>query len=692
MSDFHAFSVAVHERFNQLAKGELFVVGAEQPTADQPKSIKERLWETYLASFPEGTNPIFRVNTEHDCACCRNFIKNIGNAVAIIDGDVATVWDVHGLPEPYATVAKAMHEFVASKKITGVFRRGEQRYGAEFTRETMDDGKVHRWNHFYAVLTNKHFTRDVGAVLGDINATIQVFQRGLEDFTPEAFETVLGLIKAKALYRGEEHLEKIKTFQKLCKQYQALPTAKAKLLFVYTNYKLPFARFRNEAIGTLFKDLCSMVPVEEGSTEMKSEFTLEEAVGRFEFKVAGPNYKRSTALITPRMVDDAMKTIKELDLEDALQRRFAKLSDVSVNNVLWVDSSVQSKMKGGLAGLLMETAKANVATDVDKRKAEAISIDDFMANVLPKSKALDMFVKNNHFGNFVSLTAPVHADAKQLFKWDNGFAWSYDGNITDSIREKVKKAGGNVDGKLRFSLAWFNTDDLDLHVRTPNGEHISFRDRHGQGGHLDVDANGMDGIRPDPVENVAFNNPSDGVYRVWVNQYSKRQNNDVGFVMQIASGDQVKEYNYAYPVSGDVEVGHFTVKDGVIVSVRGVDDRIKADGISKEKWGVNSEQFVPVQTVMYSPNYWDDNATGNKHWFFMLADCKNPEPTRGIYNEFLPGHLDKHRKVFEVLGDKTKCPVADEQLSGLGFSSTRGDTVLILAKTERSQKLYNVSF
>jgi hypothetical protein len=74
MSDFHAFSTAIHARFNELAKGELFVVGSEQPTKEQPKTIKERLWDTYLESFPAGTNPIFRVNTEHDCACFWNTI------------------------------------------------------------------------------------------------------------------------------------------------------------------------------------------------------------------------------------------------------------------------------------------------------------------------------------------------------------------------------------------------------------------------------------------------------------------------------------------------------------------------------------------------------------------------------------------------------------------------------------------
>lgn len=111
-----------------------------------------------------------------------------------------------------------------------------------------------------------------------------------------------------------------------------------------------------------------------------------------------------------------------------------------------------------------------------------------------------------------------------------------------------------------------------------------------------------------------------------------------------------------------------------------------------DKWGVKTENLTKVQTVMFSPNYWDDNAVGNKHWFFILEGCANDEPTRGIYNEFLAGGLEKHRKVFEILGNKTKCPVVADQLSGLGFSSTRGDNVLMLVKAGRSQKTYNIKF
>ena len=55
---------------------------------------RDELWEKYLASFPEGTNPIHRTRTEHDCSACRHFIKTLGPVVAIAsDIRLVSIWD-----------------------------------------------------------------------------------------------------------------------------------------------------------------------------------------------------------------------------------------------------------------------------------------------------------------------------------------------------------------------------------------------------------------------------------------------------------------------------------------------------------------------------------------------------------------------------------------------------------------------
>jgi hypothetical protein len=100
-------------------------------------------------------------------------------------------------------------------------------------------------------------------------------------------------------------------------------------------------------------------------------------------------------------------------------------------------------------------------------KAIPITIDEFIKTVVPTAESLEAFVENRHLGNFVSLTGSDGPE--RLFKWDNNFAWSYDGDVTDSVKQRVKAAGGNVDAKLRVSLSWFNFDDLDIHAITPSG-------------------------------------------------------------------------------------------------------------------------------------------------------------------------------------------------------------------------------
>jgi hypothetical protein len=176
-----------------------------------------------------------------------------------------------------------------------------------------------------------------------------------------------------------------------------------------------------------------------------------------------------------------------------------------------------------------------------------------------------------------------------------------------------------------------------------------------------------------------------------VNQYQQRSTSNMGFELEVENNGQIQQFQHTKAAKGTMAVLEVHVKGGQVTKIVTGPD-VVGGAASTKKWGIDTETFVKVDTVMYSPNYWDDNAIGNKHVFFMLAGCKNDLPTRGIYNEFLNSNLVKHRKVFEVLGDKTKCQPTDDQLSGVGFSSTRGDEVLVRVTGAKTRTIYNIKF
>jgi hypothetical protein len=666
MSNFDKFADPVRKQFQQMAKGDLFVVDIDGDT----------LYQLYLDSFPEGTNPIFRERTEHDCSNCKHFIRRAG---MLIDANRSTVWDkaAQEAPYPFNEVAAAMMARVIGAPVVQVFRTKESGIGAAKTRGMSPSGEVERWSHFHTGSIPKRFrAASPGEKQGEYRTTIQVFQRGLTELKTSALEEVLSLIDADNIYRGAEHRAAVAGFLKTKQAYGECDDPD---MFVWTRAKDPATRFRNSVIGTLVQDL-------------SNGMGLEDAVRAFETKVAPQNYKRTKSLITPGMVKEAMKTITGMGLETALDRRFARLEDINVRDVLWVDDTVQPLMAGGIGDMLMDHAQAGRGHDLDEERAKEVTIDDFLARVVPGAKTMELLLKGEHLGNFVSLTAPVHPSPSQLFLWNNNFGWSYAGNIADSIKERVKRAGGQVTGvQLRASLSWFNYDDLDIHIDGPGGIIFYGHKRGSCGGTLDVDMNAGGRRSRTPVENVVWRKVPDGAYKVMVHNYSHRETTDVGFVVEIENGGKLSHFNYPLEVRHGqfIHITTLHVKKGVITSMEAGNAAVTSNNVSQEKWGLKTEKYVRVNVVTLSPNHWGDESTGNKHTFFLLDGAKNDEPCRGIYNEFLHSSLVKHRKVFEVIGDKTKCQPTEGQLSGLGFSSTKRDSVVIKID---NQRLYRVRF
>lgn len=667
MYDFKPFAKLVNDQINLMQKtGALYVVEAE----------KNEVWDLYLSKFPEGTDPLYKERSVHDCNCCKHFVRSMGNVVAFVDNKVVSIWDLAATNAeyPFDLVAKELSEKVLASKIVSVYMKDTAKFGVVSSNQLNEDYSVTTWNHFHAELDKKFVSENCVSIVADLDAKAGVLRRSLEELTMDASDTVIDLIKSNSIYRGTEFKSYVQEFVNLKREYSKLNSDEAKSVFIWKNIHSNVTRFKNTLIGGLVEN------VSKG-------FDLETAVRMYESQAAPENYKRSKSIITPNMVKSAMKTIGELGIEESLHRRYAVLGDVSVNNVLFVNNDTRSKMEDAptLTSMLMDEAKSS---KVDVKSAMQVHVDYFMDNVLPKTDSMEMLFRTGHANNLMSVTAPSNADAPNILGWDNNFAWSYNGNVTDSIKDKVKRAGGNVESRFRVSLNWFNTDDLDIHVKEPDGNKIYYGNPCGK---LDVDMNISNPVR-DAVENIHWRNkPMDGIYEVMVNNFTRRESIDVGFNLQVEIDGRILDYSYNKVVSGTVSSLLIHIKDGMLMKVvkqKGIEE----NSASQAMWGINSEKFVPVNTLILSPNHWDDNNFGNKHWFFILKDCLNPDDTRGIYNEYLAKGINEHRKVFEILGDKLKCPYSPDQMSGLGFSSTKKDTVVVKVTNAKMTTLYEITF
>lgn len=666
--DFSKFQSAISAQFGKMvAEGQLFRVSAD----------KDRMWETYLESFPVGTNNVLRERREYDCSCCKSFVRAMGNVVSIIDDKIVSLWDAV-IPEPaYQAVADALSAHVKSHAIEDQFLHPEQIAGTERNREILDTGEVVVWNHFFVQIPHarnqgRNYTCkgvDIATKLGEARSRHDVFLRALKELSLESVDTALELIGQNSLYRGNEHKNTISSFRAAKIKFDKMKDDTARDIFAWSKAETvggAVAHIRNSSIGTLLVDLS------EG-------MDLEAAVSRYERVVAPQNYRRPTSLVTKSMVDNAKKEIERLGLTSALERRYATLADIRVPDILFADRAARKVMKDPFDGVA--TKKASVG---DLSKVESLPIEKFISDVLPKVDSVEVLFENKHAGNLVSLVAPVDSNAAPLFKWGNGFSWSYAGDVADSIKERVKTAGGNVSGDLCCRLAWFNHDDLDLHMREPGFE-ISFRSKLSPytGGQLDVDMNAGGGQTRSPVENIFYGvraRMKEGRYQLLVHNFHKRETENVGFEIEIDWLGDVRRFAYEKAVRNDENIVVATFDYSHREGVRYV-SAMDSTPVSRKLWGVDTGDFRKANLLMRSPNHWDgERGIGSRHYFFMLDGCVNEGQARGFYNEFLNEELSKHRKVLEIVGGKMKTDNSAEQLSGVGFSDSRPAEIVVRVK------------
>lgn len=703
------FNKKIQEQFNRMSKtGKLF----------RSSLTGQQVWDLYLGSFPKEQNPIFRdpSSSSKNCNHCKNFIRRYGNIVSVDENfNIMTIFDVEA-DEEYLNTVKVLTTAIKKVKITevffetfnelnslpyesctksnAVFQLGTATNIKRYTKEEADKygvvkpNETRTFNHMYLSI-DKVFVDGTGSsvesIMGNYRDAKNVFQRAMETISLDTLRLVKDLINQGSLLDGTTHLYKIEQIIPLKEVYDTLSATQRDNWCWVVSYKLPFAKFRNELIGVL----CS---------ELSEGEELNKACQSWNKRVDPVNYMKTTAPITQKQIEDAKKFVEENGYVESFDRRFATLDDIKVSEILHSNVGDGKIKTVSIFDGVKSTSTRHKRSEFDG--VEEVSIDKFMKDILPTCTSVEALLTNQQEGNLVSLTTSNVKDSKPIFKWDNNYSWTFNGNLAgkSQLAKMVEAKGGRTDGVFRFTHSWNeiepNQSLMDLHVFMPGNTHRegtvvhesygtdrrvgwNCRKDPSSGGQQDVDYTEAAPKGFIPVENITFPTLSkmpEGKYICKIHNWNFRTTGGRGKA-EIAFGGEV--FQYVYPATRNhqwVTIAEVTLKDGQFT----IDHKIEPSGsVSKELYGLETNQFHKVNLVCLSPNHWGDNNVGNKHYLFMLEGCKSPTAIRGFHNENLLPELAEHRKVLEVLGTTNMIESTDKQLSGLGFNSTVADQLIV---------------
>lgn len=674
------------------------------------------VWDLYLNSFLDGDDIPFRdpESTEHNCNHCKNFIRRYGNIVTInSNGNLSSIFDVNIEGEyknPFSVINENLINagienvffetydelnslpYESCKKNFKSFKLGVESNMKRYTKAeaelygVVNAGEVKTFEHFTLQLP-KEFVDVSGKSIEAIQALYRdkysVFKRAMTEVPLDTLELVRDLINQGSLLDGTAQLEVLEQFILHKKDYNK--SDKSDEWFWDNTYTMSerLAKFKNTLIGVL-------------CTELAEGMELNKACQNWNKRVDPVNYMKASAPITKKQIEEAKKFVEENGYEASFKRRMATIDDIKVSEILHSNVGDGKLKEVSIFDNVKSTTTRHKRSEFEG--LEEVDIEKFMKNILPGCTSVEMLVNNSHNNNFVSLTTADDPDSKPIFKWDNNYSWTFNGNIAgkSQLADMVSAKGGRIDGVFRFTHSWNelepNQSLMDLHVFMPgcslpnprsggpnvNGRRVGWNKRQdsSSGGIQDVDYTDAAPHGYIPVENITFPDISkmpEGKYTCMIHNWGFRKTGGKGKA-EIAFNGEV--YNYEYPTTKHhqwITIAEVTLKNGKFT----IKHLLPESNNSKEIYGVNTNEFHKVNLVCKSPNHWGDNKVGNLHYFFMLEGTKSPINVRGFHNENLLPDLLKHRKVMEVLGNTNMVESKKIQLSGLGFNSTVRDEVIV---------------
>jgi hypothetical protein len=234
----------------------------------------------------------------------------------------------------------------------------------------------------------------------------ETLSRGLQDFPMDLVERAHSLLAGEALHRAEKCIGVAKWLLDLHKKLAGVknPRAREALIWLAVAGAPPgFCHVRSSMIGALLEDLAAGLPF----SQVKANFAS---------RMDPLQYQRPKAPPTAGNIAQAEKIMEKLQAAGALERRFAKLSDV---RPLWAPKKAAAKKGGkekkGLFSHLLPGAKP-AEPDMDL-PVTTITWEKFARTVLPEAETIEYLVPESK-QSYLGMVTAKNPDAPPILQWD----------------------------------------------------------------------------------------------------------------------------------------------------------------------------------------------------------------------------------------------------------------------------------
>ncbi len=350
-------------------------------------------WDAYLGGFPT-----YSARQEHDCNCCKSFMRQYGNLAYVTEtGELSSaLFDKHTNYGDYRGPVRAIMSAVSYEynSISRVFATKDRLVGRP---------NVGGWSHFHFNAESNHVHRDPGHRRGQVHTNVDMLI-SLREIPKSDFESVVSVLRSGKLNRANQYIAQSEWLMKVLysKSVNQLWAAAAVA-------PAGFCNVNSGNLGVLIDDIAA-----------RGRFNMNAVIAAHNARTRSDVYMRPTEAPKAGTLVQATKLVEELGVENSLLRRRASIHDLKT---LWSQSASPSPA----------APSVGVFADVNTRRpsrpsmgnpiggAERMTWARFSRTVL--SGTVDRIQVKPDGATFTGMVTEAIPGSPGILKWDNPVSW-----------------------------------------------------------------------------------------------------------------------------------------------------------------------------------------------------------------------------------------------------------------------------